>query len=130
MRILAAVLLLAACSPEAAEPKPERLHYAGEGRDRLCISGKRAGFIIYGRGDSNCAATGRIARGPTVASFIPAGDEDCKIPLSFNGNRVSFGPGQPSCAYYCGPGAAFAGKSFQANAAASPAVDFAGDPLC
>src|SRR4051812_33100948 len=79
MRILAIVLLLGACSPQPPQPKPERVLYAGQGRERLCTDGKRAGFIVYGDGDGNCAATGRIERG----SFIPAGDEDCKIPVRF-----------------------------------------------
>lgn len=126
MRILALLLLLAACSPQPAQPKPERVLYAGEGRDLLCIDGKRAGFIVYAAGSVNCAATGRIERG----SFIPAGDQDCKIPLRFTGDRVAFAAGPRSCDYYCGPGASFAGKTFAKRPSASPAVDFAGDPLC
>jgi hypothetical protein len=72
-----------------------------------------------------------------VWALVPNGEGDCKIPFSVNGDKVSLGPGHPSCSYYCGPGATFDGKSFHrvgpGNAAAAeqnPMVDFAGEPLC
>jgi len=130
MRILGLILLLAACSPNAAEPKTERLLYAGEGRDRLCTKGDRGGFIVFGGGDSNCSARGRIERAGDRLVLIPNGDPDCRIEATLAGDRLRFGARSPACAYYCGPGADFAGKPLTRNAAASPAVDFAGDPLC
>ena len=130
MRILTVFVVLAACTQDAPAPPRERALYAGQGRDRLCVAGDRAGFITYGGGDSNCSARGRLERSDTATSFRPDGDEDCTIDVRFAEGRAILGQGHPSCAYYCGPGAAFAGKSFASDASASPAVDFAGDPLC
>ena len=130
MRILAPVLLLAACSPEAAQPTPERQLYASEGRDRLCLAGERGGFITYGDGDANCSARGRIERAGDRLTLIPDGDSECRIEAKISGDRLALGARAAACAYYCGPGADFAGKGLAKSASASPAVDFAGDPLC
>ena len=130
MRILALALLLAACSPEAAGPSTEHLLYAGEGRDRLCIAGQRGGFIIYGDGNANCSARGRIERSGDRLVLIPDGDPDCRIEAKLREDALALGPRSNACAYYCGPGADFAGRGLARNASASPAVDFAGDPLC
>ena len=130
MRLLLALLLLAGCSQQADPPSADLRAYAGEGRDRLCIAGERAGFIAYGAGDANCSAKGRLERAPGTLTFIPAGDEDCRIALTEAGDSLRLGPRSESCAYYCGPGADFSGRSFTPQANASPAVDFAGDPLC
>jgi hypothetical protein len=130
MRIWPFFLVIAACSPESPPPAPDRALYAGRGRDRLCVEGDRAGFVTYGAGDANCSARGRIERAGAAASFRPDGEEDCRILLTFSGDRATLGPGQLSCSYYCGPGATLGGKSFSKDASASPAVDFAGDPLC
>jgi hypothetical protein len=129
MRALAFVLLLTACSQEPAAPKSEPVVYAN-GRDRLCVHGARAGFIVYGRDNANCSARGRIERSQAAASFIPAGDMECKIPLNFKDDQVAFGAISPPCDFYCGPGAAVDGKRLPKSVSASPAVDFAGDPLC
>ena len=130
MRVLVLVPLLAACSPQAPEPPAERLLYAGEGRDRLCLVGERGGLITYGDGDANCSARGRIERTGERLLLIPDGDPDCRIEASLTGDRLTLGARTDACAYYCGPGADFAGKSFSRDGTASPAVDFAGDPLC
>ena len=130
MRVLALVLLLAACSPQAPEPPAERLLYAGEGRDRLCLAGQRGGFIVYGDGDANCTARGRVERTGDRLLMIPDGDSDCRIEVSATGDRLTLGARAAACTYYCGPGADYAGKAFTQSASASPAVDFAGDPLC
>ena len=130
MRILSLVLLLAACSPEVAEPPTGRMLYASDGRDRLCVSGERGGLIIFGDGDANCSARGRIERSANRLVLIPDGDSDCRIEAKVDGDRLSFGPRSADCAYYCGPGADYAGKGLSRNDSASPAVDFAGDPLC
>jgi hypothetical protein len=130
MRILAAVLVLTACSPEAAGPPAERQLYAGEGRDRLCIAGQRGGFVTYGEGDSNCSARGRVERSAGRLALLPDGDPDCRIEARLEADRLMFGGRSGACAYYCGPGADYAGTMLAKNPAASPAVDFAGDPLC
>ncbi len=130
MRLLALALLLAACSPQAPEPPAERLLYAGEGRDRLCVAGQRGGFIAYGDGDANCSARGLVERTGDRLLLIPDGDADCRIEAALAGDRLTLGARSDACAYYCGPGADFAGKAFVQSPSASPAVDFAGDPLC
>ncbi len=130
MRVLTLVLLLAACSADPAEPQLERQLYAGEGRDRLCIAGQRGGFIAYGDADANCSARGRVERSADRLVLIPDGDADCRIAATLAGDRLALGQRAPACEYYCGPGADFAGKAFTRSATASPAVDFAGDPLC
>ena len=124
-------LLVGACSPEAGKPPAERLLYAGEGRDRLCLAGERGGFIAYGDGDANCTARGRIERaGERLLTLVPDGDPDCRIALNAQPGSVRLGKQSAACQYYCGPGASFAGKPFNEASSASPAVDFAGDPLC
>lgn len=132
MRSLLPFVLLAACSPEAAPPAPAKTTlYAGEGRDRLCVKGARIGFIAFGQGDANCSAKGRIDRtGEHSFSIVPDGDQDCRIAVQDQGDTLRLGKVAAACAYYCGPGATFEGKAFTRNAAASLAVDFAGDPLC
>ena len=131
MRCLPLLLLLAACSPDAPEPPTERTLYAGQGRDRLCIAGERIGFITYGQGDANCSVRGRVSRaGEQLLSIIPEGDEDCRIEATQQAGTIRLGRRAAACAYYCGPGADFAGKPFASSPSASPAVDFAGDPLC
>lgn len=130
MRSLALVLLIAACSPEAPESPAGRLLYAGGGRDRLCLTGQRGGFIVYGEGNANCSARGRVERSAGRLVLIPDGDPDCRIEATLDGDRLALGQRAPACDYYCGPGADFAGRGFTRSATASPPVDFAGDPLC
>ena len=131
MRILALVLLLSACSPEASEGPVERSLYAGGGRDRLCRAGDRVGFITYGEGDANCSVRGRLDRaGEHLLTIVPDGDQDCRIELYEQGGSLRLGKVAAACAYYCGPGASFEGRAFAENASASAVTDFAGDPLC
>ncbi len=130
MRCLPLLLLLAACSGQAPEPSPERLLYAGEGRDRLCIAGQRGGLIVYGDGNANCSARGRVEQSAVRIVLIPDGDPDCRIAARIEGDRLTFEAGAAACAYYCGPTANLAGKALRSSPDASPAVDFAGDPLC
>ena len=130
MRILAVLLLLSACAPEAnPSPSGKRL-LAGEGRDRLCIAGDRIGFIAYGSGDANCSMRGRLDRSGQILTIIPEGDAECRIAAEEAAGTIRLGQGGEACSYYCGPDASFEGKAFADKPAASPAVDFAGDPLC
>jgi len=131
MRFLPLLLLLAACSPQAADQPPQRELLAGEGRDRLCLAGDRGGFITYGKGNANCSVRGRVERaGGKLLAIIPDGDADCRIAAREADDTVRLGKADAACAYYCGPGADFAGRAFAKSDAATPAVDFAGDPLC
>ena len=140
--IFPAAFLLAACSDQAPAPSIAGM-FAGEGRNALCIAGsasqQRAGFITYGQGGNNCSARGRVEADGEGWALVPSGEGEgeCRIPLSVDGDSISLGSGDSSCAYYCGPGATFAGKSFRrvdpadgVAAARNPMVDFAGDPLC
>jgi hypothetical protein len=130
MRWIPLVLMLASCSP-GDQPGPEKRLYAGDGRDRLCINGDRVGFIAYGAADTNCSVRGQLSRaGDNRLTIHPAGDSDCRITAEDEGESIRLGKLTEACAYYCGPGADFSGKAFTENPAASPAVDFAGDPLC
>lgn len=125
------LLLLAACSSENSPAPPYRALYAGEGRDRLCIAGERAGFIVYGAGNSNCSVRGRVEKaGEGLLAIIPEGDEDCRIEARQASGSIVLGKRAEACAYYCGPDADFSGRSFREDAAATPAADLAGDPLC
>ena len=130
MRILALVLLLAGCSQDPAPKPAEKTLYAGEGRDRLCLAGQRGGFITYGPGDANCSARGRVERSADRLALIPDGDADCRIEAKLDGDRLALGARSQGCAYYCGPGANYEGRGLVKSTAASPAIDFAGDPLC
>jgi hypothetical protein len=130
MRILAIVVLLASCSPQAPEQPAERLLYASGGKDRLCVVDQRGGLIAYDRGDANCSARGRVERSADRLVLMPDGDSDCRIEATLDGARLTLGPRSDACGYYCGPQADYAGKALSRSDSASPAVDFAGDPLC
>lgn len=136
--ILIAVLALAACSsgevsvPDVAASLPTGTY--GQGRDALCVTGttggQRAGFVVYGAGDENCSARGTIAQEGLTLTLTPQGDAGCRIPLSLKDDRIALGSGTPTCNYYCGPGATFAGKSFGRDTNTRTVTDFGGDPLC
>jgi len=135
MRVtLILALLLAACSKQPAEPSLTTGTFAGEGRDRLCIAGEpgnyRAGLIAYGEGNVNCSASGHLEKTEADWALVPRGEGDCRIPLSIDGNIVRIGEVPAACAYYCGPGAAIAGKSYNRSDMGGKAVDLAGDALC
>ena len=135
--ILAAALSITACGKEgeeAAAPMLPAGTYPGGGRNALCVAGEsgaqRAGFVVYGKDDANCSVSGRIEAAGGAWTLIPAGDLDCRIPLSASAGRISIGSVPQACAYYCGPGAMFDGKAFGPPAQGRPVTDFAGDPLC
>ena len=134
-RIPLAILLLAACSQQQpAEPSIAAGTFAGEGRDRLCISGEgdslRGGLIVFGQGDANCSVSGRIEGQGDQLALVPRGEGPCRIPLTIDGNTARLGEAPSSCSYYCGPGASMAGKSFNRSDMGAKVVDLAGDPLC
>ncbi len=133
--LIAILLTAAACAKE--EPASSGLAsgiFTGNGSDALCIAdevgAQRAGFVVYGADDANCSASGRIEPAGASYNLIPAGDTACKIPFSVDADQINFGPARPSCAYYCGPGVSFGGKSFRRSANAKPVTDLVGDPLC
>jgi hypothetical protein len=132
--ILPFALLLTACSQQPAEPSMTTGTFAGEGRDRLCIAGEpgsyRGGLIVFGEGDVNCSASGRVAAQAGGFALVPRGEGGCRIPLTIDGNTVRIGNVPASCSYYCGPGASMTGKAYNRSDMGAKAVDLAGDPLC
>jgi len=132
MRWILFAMMLAGCSPgPGPQAQAERTLFAGEGRDRLCSDGDRAGFIAYGAGDANCSVRGRIERSEGRVALLPWGDRDCRIEVQLSGDSVRLGSRSEACAYYCGPGVDFTGRRFgKMNGNARDAKDLAGDPLC
>ena len=138
--IIPVVLLLAACSQQPTVPvQPEKAEiWTAGSRNRLCIKGDRAGFIVYGGGDTNCSARGRLSRDGDTIRITPDGESDCH----FDGDEwvgggprrmMAFGPeGNESeaCGYYCGPGAQLNDVQFEIAKGKVEANDLAGDPLC
>ncbi len=133
--ILAFALTLAACAekPPAAPGLMVGTYQSGD-RDGLCIAGpagaQRAGFIVYGPDNANCSVSGRIEQGEAGWKLIPAGDAGCRIALNADAGRITLGAAALSCAYYCGPGAAYGGKLFARSQGRVRVADLAGDPLC
>ena len=135
MRIIPVTfLLLSACSQEPSQPTLSTGTFAGQGRDRLCIAGEagayRAGLIAYGDGNANCSASGRMETAGKDWVLVPRGEGGCRIPITIDGNIVRVGQVPAACSYYCGPGAALVGRSYNRADMGAKAVDLAGDPLC
>jgi len=132
--IIPMALLLAACSRQPENPSIPTGTYAGQGRDRLCIAGEaggyRAGLIAYGQGDVNCSAAGKLEPAGAGWVLIPKGEGPCRIPIEIQGNVVRIGQPPAACAYYCGPSAEMAGRTYNRADMGAKAVDLAGDPLC
>lgn len=115
---------------QVAVSASEILVFAGQGRDRLCLKQgeERAGFITYAAtGDANCSVRGTTGE---AGSIRPDGDTACTIPFTRDGDRITLRDGGPACAYYCGPGASLAGKTFARMDKMETVTDFVGDPLC
>jgi hypothetical protein len=132
------ILLLAACSTESETETeaPSRIGiHAGPGRDRMCIarSGEawRVGIVTYGEGDNNCTFRGKVVVAEHGMLVEALGDPDCRLLIEKEGETSRIGvPTPEACEYYCGPSATLSGRSFTHAPNASPAIDFAGDPLC
>lgn len=137
MPLAAALLLtLAACSgpaPEAPQTA-ETQSFGGAGRDRLCIAkqgnAQRAGLIVYGAGDANCSASGTLTKAGAEWQLTPHGEGACRIGLATTGAVATVTSVPETCAYYCAPGAALAGKRFIKDAKTSKVTDLGGHPLC
>jgi hypothetical protein len=132
--ILPVALLLSACSQQAENPSISTGTYAGQGRDRLCIAGSagnyRGGLIAYGKGATNCSASGRVEAEGERLVLVPRGEGGCRIPFEIQSSVVRVGQPPAACSYYCGPGAEMAGRTYNRTDMGTKAVDLAGDPLC
>ncbi|WP_338504615.1 hypothetical protein V6R86_11325 [Sphingomonas kaistensis] len=134
--LLLSLLLLSACKQQEQQPNAVDAPvaamtgvYAGTGRDRLCYNAdsKRMGMITFGAAETNCAIRGSF----DGSSVKPDGDTKCQVPVAIEGNRITLiNQGGAECAYYCGPNASYAGKTFDRMDNQPPATDIAGDPLC
>ena len=119
-----------AASAEPASSGGLTFFQAG-GRNRMCLGEGRAGFIVYAAsGDANCSVRGSVQRNGPTLSIAPEGDAACRIEAREDGTALRLDPVTPACAYYCGPGASYAGTSFNAMPGPVPVTDLAGDPLC
>lgn len=114
---------------------------AGERRDQLCVierdGGAAAfGFIVWGRGDSNCSGSGTMRRDGERLRLLLDNDASCVIEARAEANGVHMTGGlSAECArYYCGGGASLDGAAFAKAAdgreAAARARDLAGETLC
>jgi hypothetical protein len=115
--ILPAALMLASCSQQPAADVLKPGVYFGGGRDALCVMGESApqrfAFVAFAeKGDTNCAAEGRIERTATGWQLIPIGEGGCRLPLISEGDTIRLGKVPSDCAYYCGPNARIAGLRF------------------
>lgn len=132
--ILLALTATACAKEEQTGPALATGVLAGMGRNALCIAGtagqQRAGFIVFGQGDQNCSARGRLEANGAKWALVPDGEGECRIPLEVTGDQVELGAANPSCGYYCGDGVSFSGASFTRSGDAKAATDLAGDPLC
>lgn len=146
MRLILAplALTLVACGTAAEEPAGQPVEenasaaaagpstFTGPGRDRLCLDERsgRAGFITYGSDNRNCSVIGAVQRNGSQLTITPEGDQTCRIEATLTGGEMRLGQVAESCAYYCAPGASFAGKSFRRSDGGERVTDLAGDPLC
>lgn len=129
------ILLLAGCTkPE--DPGDALVGvYRGAGRDALCMAREgaalRAGLITYGTGATNCSLAGAAEVRENTLVVRPRGDSECSVEVRVANGVATVGARSQSCAYYCGPGADFAGRVLRkAPDAALKVTDLAGDPLC
>jgi hypothetical protein len=142
---LALVVPLASCGERAPAGEAEPgaltgLYESGEGprRNQLCLIEREGGqtnfgFILWGRGDANCSASGSARREGDRLRLLPDNEESCALEARVEGGRISLsGELSTACArYYCGPGGNLTGATFEKTGdAAAQARDLAGEPLC
>ena len=87
-------------------------------------------MIVFGEGDVNCSASGRVEAAGGSFALVPRGEGPCRVPFSVDGNVVRLGEVPAACSYYCGPGATMAGKAFSRSDMGAKVTDLAGDPFC
>jgi hypothetical protein len=130
-----AVLLLAACSKNDGPAEALVGVYRSSDSDALCVAREgnalKAGLVTYGTGATNCSLAGRAETRGYLLILSPRGDSECSVEIRLADGSATIGARSQSCAYYCGPGANFAGRVLRkAPDAAQKVIDFAGDPLC
>ena len=135
--LLLSVFAITACSNEPAAPPSDLINgsFVGAGRNALCIAGgagaRRAGVIVYGKGDLNCSASGTLDQVDGKLALVPNGERDCAIPLRVTGRGMwQIGAVPAACNYYCAPGVSLSGANFSAAGPSFNAMDLGWDPLC
>ena len=106
------------------------LFAATEGRGGVCVEPDNAAFLLADEGAASCMAQGQIVGEGEGLSFVPRGDGQCTIPLTVDGDTLTFGDGGAACSFYCGGELDLAGRSVRRTDSLEPLVDVAGDPLC
>jgi len=109
-------------------------------RNQLCLiqrdGATRFGLIVWsGTSNNSCTGKGRATQQGERLSLAMEGDDTCVIEARVEGESISLPASLPEgCAYYCGPGVAMTGASFERSGNspddARRAVDLVGDPLC
>lgn len=133
--LLALPLFLAACASEPASEQDDAgladgIWLAGE-RSGFCSAEDSAALIFFDDDGSNCMAEGRVETVDGGLAFLPRGDRECRIPISEDGDTLTFGDGGEACSYYCGGTATLAGQTVRRSSATNGRLDdIAGDPLC
>jgi len=149
-KALILVLSLAGCGRESEQP-PVRPPvqtaaltglYQGRGgaaRNQLCLVERggegRFGLVAWRGGDPGCSGAGTAVREGGRLRLDMAGEEACRLEARIDGRAVAFpAAAPPGCAYYCAPGASFAGLAFEkvggSEVDALRARDLVGDALC
>ncbi|HEY1605458.1 MAG TPA: hypothetical protein VGF77_07640 [Allosphingosinicella sp.] len=117
------------------------LYQAGGGThpSQMCILRKTGraqfGITLWSPGLRACSGAGTVALSGDRVTLAMAGDSPCTIEAKLKDGVMTF-PGSvpPTCAYYCGSGASFAGATLTRRGAtradALEAKDPAGEPLC
>ena len=113
---------------------------AGPRRSQLCVVDKgtgnaQFGINIWGPELRACSGAGQAVRAGDRLTLTMAGDSSCTIEARIAGGSVTLPNQLPAgCAYYCGPGASFAGTTLVRSGTtvqdAMKAKDIADDPLC
>ncbi|HEX5184460.1 MAG TPA: hypothetical protein VFW19_15085 [Allosphingosinicella sp.] len=117
------------------------LYQAGGGTrpSQMCILDRAGraqfGITLWSPGLRACSGAGTATLSGDRLTLAMAGDSPCTIEARLKDGVVTF-PGSlpPTCAYYCGSGAGFAGAVLTRRGAtradALKAKDPAGEPLC
>jgi hypothetical protein len=152
-RTLPLLLFLAAACGEATGPEPRGPAvqtadltglYEGRGagaeQSRLCMitrpeGSASFGIVIWGPGGGVCSGSGEAVRDGDSVELDLGGDEQCAIPATMEGLRLTLSENVTgNCAYYCSQGASFAGEIFEKTGGSAQdamrATDLVGDPLC
>ena len=130
------LLAMAGCSSGEGEPAIDErviepgLFAAVAGEGGVCIEPDNAGFVFTAEDGRNCMAQGQFANDSEGMIFVPRGDGQCKIPVTVDGDTLTFGDGGNACSFYCASDLELAGRSARRTDSLEPITDAAGDLVC